>query len=94
MEQDHAATQAADALRAFQDAARPALPTSLAGLLFVAYTSATLSSKGPGTRSISPIPTLLTFCLIISRCGSTTMPWFVRTKAWKGIITVSHAPGV
>lgn len=29
MEQDHAATQAADALRAFQDAARPALPTSL-----------------------------------------------------------------
>lgn len=30
MEQEHAATRAADALRAFQDAARPPLPTGLA----------------------------------------------------------------
>src|SRR6187402_561682 len=42
--------------------------------LFVAHILSTQSSKGPGILSIKPIPTVLTFCLSSSVCGSTTTP--------------------
>ena len=61
--------------------------------LFVAQIPLIHNSNGPGIRLVEPMPTVRTFCLSSSFCGSTTTPLLVRTKSPQLMRTVSHSPG-